>query len=139
MTRVKTLQVQSDQLRDIPWNFLIGDDGLVYEGRGFRFQGEILSENSHISSFDDVGILIAFIGNFSIRTLSSQQVYALDTFLEYASRRDVLIDNFKLLLQDQLVETSVPADGLLDFLHSRQEFRECKTTISRDINNIIRL
>lgn len=126
MTRVKTLQVQSDQLRDIPWNFLIGDDGLVYEGRGFRFQGEILSENSHISSFDDVGILIAFIGNFSIRTLSSQQVNALDTFLEYAFRRDVLIDSFKLLLQDQLVETSVPADGLLDFLHSRQEFRECK-------------
>lgn len=95
---------------------------MVYEGRGFRYQGEIPSENSKTSSFDDIGILVAFIGNFSIRPLSSRQILSFSTFLDTSLQRDTLMNNFTLLLQDQLIEASAPTQGILEFLLTRPEY-----------------
>lgn len=116
---------------------------MVYEGRGFRYQGEIASENFKTpafndiyegrglryqekieSSFDDIGIFIAFIGNFSTRPLSSRQVLCFSTFLDTSLRRDVLMRNFTLFLQDQLIGASSSANGILDFLLTRPEFHK---------------
>jgi hypothetical protein len=60
-------------LDDIPYNFMIGDDGFVYEGRGFRYQGEVPGNNS-ASSFGDVGMFVAFIGNFTVNQPNSRQI-----------------------------------------------------------------
>lgn len=45
-------------LGDIGYNFLIGCDGEVYEGRGFEVVG------AHTHTVDKTSIGIAFIGNF---------------------------------------------------------------------------
>ncbi|XP_033112156.1 peptidoglycan recognition protein 1-like isoform X2 [Anneissia japonica] len=44
---------------DIGYSFLIGEDGKVYEGRGWDRVG------AHTRGYNDVGIAISFMGNFS--------------------------------------------------------------------------
>lgn len=114
---MKSLQELYDHLKDIPWNFLIGDDGFVYEGRGYYFQGEIPSNKSLTNSFDDVGLIIAFIGTFTIVQPSLKQIGTFNAFLENSVRRDFLEEDYVLLLQDELVITELPsANGLAEVI-----------------------
>lgn len=41
-----------------PPSFLVGQDGGVYEGVGWRFQG------SHTFGYNDIGLGVAFMGDF---------------------------------------------------------------------------
>jgi hypothetical protein len=159
--RVQQLQRYYLQfLKDIPFNFMIGDDGFVYEGRGFRFQGEIANNNA-TSSFNDIGIFVAFIGTFSNREDPSQQglggragfavvcfltvpflfvvysfyfnqqpsegqVTTLNRFLELSIKRDVLMRNYTLLLQDQLSLEYPQAEGLEQLLSERDDATSCE-------------
>lgn len=82
-------------LKDIPWNFLIGDDGNIYEGRGFQYQGGCQTNFIPTSdSFDDVGLLIAFIGDYSVNTPSLRQIEAFTAFLSSSVNRDLLHKNY---------------------------------------------
>uniref|UniRef100_L7M9X9 Peptidoglycan-recognition protein n=1 Tax=Rhipicephalus pulchellus TaxID=72859 RepID=L7M9X9_RHIPC len=44
---------------DIGYNFLVGGDGRIYEGRGFGREG------AHTRGYNQVGIAISFVGDFS--------------------------------------------------------------------------
>lgn len=118
-----------DNLKDIPWNFMVGDDGFVYEGRGFRFQGELSSNNS-TSSFDETGIVVAFIGTFTEDSPSQEQVDTFTVFLEQSVSRDLVVTDFVLIVEDQLVVRKNPAQGLYDCFQNFNNFynrknREC--------------
>uniref|UniRef100_A0A1E1VY60 Peptidoglycan recognition protein family domain-containing protein n=1 Tax=Pectinophora gossypiella TaxID=13191 RepID=A0A1E1VY60_PECGO len=47
----------TNEHQDTPYNFFIGNDGRVYEGRGWGLQG------SHSDQFDPCAVSIGFIGN----------------------------------------------------------------------------
>lgn len=106
---------------DIPWNFLIGDDGSVYEGRGFKVQGKISHKNS-VSSYDDVGIFVAFIGKFEDRQPSERMISTFKSFLAKTVNQDVLDKHFVLLMQDQLELINPLPKGLLEFLQTQNKF-----------------
>lgn len=106
---------------DIPWNFFIGGDGSVYEGRGIRYLGEI-PVNDTASSFNDIGLLVAFVGTFSPERPNERQVAAFNTFLRLMTSQAVLLEDFTLLSQDQLVMTQNVAAGLLDVLDDNKNF-----------------
>lgn len=115
------MQTFHSDLLDIPWNFLVGDDGNVYEGRGFRFQGELLG-NESASSFNDIGIIIAFIGTFIERQPSQRQAETFNAFLESSVRRDLVKKDFKLFVEDSLVKSEESMVGLRKFLKDFEEF-----------------
>lgn len=121
-------------LHDIPYNFLIGGDGSIYEGRGFTFEGEIVSNRS-ISSFSDLGIIVAFIGTFSNVGLSELQSEVFFTFINESMKDGNIISNHILLLQDQLARGDIPADRLLDLVKSSSKFRSRKKNFFRLISN----
>lgn len=108
-------------LADIPFNFMIGDDGFVYEGRGFRFRGEV-PRNVTTSDFGDVGIFVAFIGTFTENQPSARQISTFNSFLELSIRRDVLSQDYRILLQDQLNFNGSASRGLESFLEGQKEF-----------------
>lgn len=110
---------------DIPYNFLIGDDGFIYEGRGYRYQGEITTTSS-VSNYDDIGIFIAFIGTYDDAQLSNVQNNTLNEFLKYSVRRDMVAIDYIILAQDQLTLTESPAQGILTFSEARSDFYSCK-------------
>lgn len=51
---------------DLPYNFLIGDNGYVYEGRGWNREG------AHRSGFNRQSIGITFIGRFDSKLPSER-------------------------------------------------------------------
>lgn len=117
-------------LKDIAFNFCIGDDGFVYEGRGFRHQGEIPS-NTTTSSFGETGLIIAFIGNFTDTVPSQAQVETFQKFLLHSVRRDVIIRSYTLFLADQLtLKEEKFADGLLQVIKDEEQFYSSKFTLN---------
>lgn len=116
------LQYENASLPDIPYNFLIGDDGFVYEGRGFHFKGEIV-ENEFSSDFNDFAFLIiAFIGTFNDAQPSEQQLETFRRFMLQSVNRDVISRDYLLLLQDQLTMSVPDSAGLLEELGTLAEF-----------------
>ena len=88
-------------LSDIPFNFLIGDDDNVYEGRGFDFQGEIMI-NGKENYFEESGIIVAFIGSFKNQQPSTKQVKTFDSFLNRFEDINITRD-YTLLSQNQII------------------------------------
>ena len=89
-------------LSDIPSNFLIGDDGNVYEGRGFTYQGEIVSKNFFDAYRES--IIVAFIGNFSSQQPSEEQFASFNSFLTKSAAENKIMSNFALFSQNQLTD-----------------------------------
>lgn len=108
----------ADKLVDIPWNFLVGGDGFVYEGRGYKYQGELLPKNS-TSSYDSVGLIVAFIGTFTDQYPTPDQIETFKFFLENSVSRDLLLENYVLIIEDQLNTKENPAVELLESLKEK--------------------
>lgn len=125
--RVKDMQAyfMNSGYRDIPFNFLVGDDGFMYEGRGFKYQGELPRKDSP-SNFDNLGLIIAFIGTYDNVKPSQGQLATFNEFVERSVGRDVIIRDFKILLADNLLLHKPPAQGLIDAMVVHDEYYECK-------------
>jgi hypothetical protein len=76
IARVKQIQISNFHLPDIPFNFLIGGDGIVYEGRGFEFQ----------TFSNESGISVVFIVTIPSAYFSTQQ----GETLKEASQKDAI-------------------------------------------------
>ncbi|XP_055528860.1 peptidoglycan-recognition protein LC-like isoform X6 [Wyeomyia smithii] len=97
-------------LGDIGYNFLIGDDGNVYEGRGWLYRGAFLvGQNSKSEG-------IAFIGNYQQMHPTATQMELLDSLLLNGTRSGVLTDDFKLYGARQWQATISPGDNLYEQL-----------------------
>lgn len=93
---------------------MVCDDGKIYEGRGFKFQGE-MTVKDEFSSFDSIGATNACIGTFVDRQPSDEQRDVFYNFLMHSVYRDVLASDFMMLLQDQLSkEETFPVRLLAD-------------------------
>lgn len=122
---VQNLQKVSTHLDDIPYNFLIGSDSKIYEGRGFEHQGQHTS-NVDATEYNSIGIGIAFIGNYRNQKISESQENVLREFIEYFKKAGIIHENLTIILQDQLVKTQVPAKGLEESFATWKELRKCE-------------
>lgn len=116
-------------LKDIPFNFLIGGDGSVYEGRGFFNQGEMV-RSDNINSFDASGLIFAFIGNFSDVRPDELQMNTFERFLIQSKGRDLISENFILLSQEQITSAHA-SDGLKDAIRELPGFYNRKLLIHK--------
>lgn len=94
--------MESHSLDDIRYNFLIGGDGSVYEGRGFNTIGE------HTPHFNNNSLGIAMIGKFAEVEPTEIQVQQLRKLLQFGIAWEYLKSNYELFGYDQLV----PSDDL---------------------------
>lgn len=123
---VQELQRNSTHLDDIPFNFLIGNDSKIYEGRGFKYQGQHTS-NNNATEYNSIGICVAFIGNYEHETISESQIKVFQDFIEFFKDSGVISENHTIFMQDQLIETDVIADGLLKRVQNWIGYRQCKS------------
>lgn len=110
--------MEEQLLLDIPFNFLVGDDGNIYEGRGFYFQGEI-PRNDGVNEFVNRGLIIAFIGDFTERQPSENQSRTFFGFLNSCAERDMIDENYVLSLDENL-----SASGLNETLRQSPHFHQ---------------
>lgn len=123
ISKIQTIRSRFQSLLDIPWNFLIGDDGHVYEGRGYRYQGDH-TMNLDATDYNDIGIGIGLIGNFATQKPSTVMLSALEHFIEESLESGNFTENYKIFFQDDLTFKDIDAVELRNSLKEMDNFYE---------------
>ncbi|XP_062543621.1 peptidoglycan-recognition protein LE-like isoform X4 [Armigeres subalbatus] len=121
--RVRFIQEQHigiNNYGDIGYNFLIGGDGSVYEGRGWLTVGAFLRGQNTKSEG------IAFIGHYSHYMPTKEQMDTLDALLKNGTASGYLTNDFKLYGARQYQATESPGHMLYECLQKHKHY-------SRDI------
>ncbi|KAJ1172969.1 hypothetical protein NDU88_004811 [Pleurodeles waltl] len=104
---------------DIGYNFVVGADGYLYEGRGWAWQG------AHTKGYNTLGYGVSFIGDY---TLQLPPAYALDLvkdhFLQCAVGAGYLLPGYTIYGHRQLVQTTCPGDALFQEIQTWKGFQE---------------
>ncbi|XP_068154873.1 peptidoglycan-recognition protein SA [Drosophila tropicalis] len=87
---------------DISYNFLIGNDGVVYEGTGWGVRG------AHTYGYNANGTGIAFIGNYSNKLPSPAALKAAQKLLICGVKQDELSNDYALIAASQVITTQSP-------------------------------
>lgn len=103
---------------DIGYNFLIGSDGNVYEGRGWHKQG------AHLRGYNSKSIGIAFIGNFEKTLPSEEALQAGKDLLACGVKLGELTTDYSLFGAKQLASTASPGSKLYNRIRNWHHFTE---------------
>lgn len=101
-------------------SFVVGSDGYIYEGRGWRHLG------THTRGHNNIGYGVSIIGNYTA-TLPSR--YAMDLLrhrlVQCAVDEGGLVANFTIHGHRQVVNyTTCPGDAFFSEIRSWEHFRE---------------
>ncbi|CAB0038026.1 unnamed protein product [Trichogramma brassicae] len=117
LRNVQALNVQQSGLNDIAYNFLVGGDGLVYEGRGWGVAGQ------HTPGYDARSVAVAFIGDFEYRKPTEAQVQAARELIAHGVRLGKIAADYKLQAQRQVMaNTKSPGKQVYDIVKGWEHF-----------------
>lgn len=102
---------------DVPYHFLIGPEGEIYEGRDYRFMGETNT------AYDPRGnLLISVLGNYNKQEATPAQLEAITQLMTWAvARFEVPLDSIRG--HADLADTDCPGSNLRRYL-TDGSFRE---------------
>ncbi|KAH8264729.1 hypothetical protein KR044_004592, partial [Drosophila immigrans] len=100
-------QTQLDYF-DVGYNFLIGSDGIVYEGTGWGVRG------AHTYGYNTNGTGIAFIGNFVDKLPTEAALTACKKLLACGVAAGELSEDYGLIGASQVISTQSPGLTLLN-------------------------
>lgn len=114
MRNLQTYYIQTYKY-DLPYNFLIGNDGRVYEGRGWNVIG------AHTYGYNSCSMGLAFVGDYregspsyakvtELQLLRAQMLLAQGVSLEY------LHPKFQILGAKDLVSTESPGANIYNII-----------------------
>lgn len=114
-------QIQQDDkkhrhLTDIGYNFLVGDDGKAYVGRGWGFVGE------HTEGHNNDAVAIAAMGNFDSDEPSQKMIDALANLIACAVEQGVLQPDFEMVAHRQVACTISPGRYLCDVIKTNSHY-----------------
>ncbi|KAI5940745.1 Peptidoglycan recognition protein 4 [Manis javanica] len=102
---------------DVGYNFLVGQDGAVYEGVGWTVQG------SHTRGYNDIALGIAFLGTFSGAPPNAAALEAAQTLIQCAMAKGYLSPNYLLVAQSDVIKTLSPGKALYNIISSWPHFK----------------
>nr|CAD7455587.1 unnamed protein product [Timema tahoe] len=104
---------------DIAYNFLVGGDSQVYEGRGWDTQGALAAH------YNNVSLGVAFIGIFEKTAPLMQQLEEFQTFLNVSVEKGKLSADYKLIGHRQVSITDSPGQALHDIIRTWPHWEDC--------------
>ncbi|XP_047116126.1 peptidoglycan-recognition protein LE-like [Schistocerca piceifrons] len=106
--RLQTFHIEGRMWPDIGYNFMVGMDGQVYEGRGWASAPEAVG-----SGMAQGCLSVAFVGSFSTRLPSADALAALHRLLRLGEREGHLAADYRLIAENQLdPDTESPGRAL---------------------------
>lgn len=102
---------------DISYNFLIGGDNYVYEGRGWNKIG------SCTKGFNDDSICVTFIGTFTNYSPTDQQLEIAQQLLRFGVELNQLKTDYRLYGHRQLMATESPGVQLYNIIRTWEHWR----------------
>lgn len=109
------MQSNHKELGDISFNFMIGCDGKVYEGRGFNLVG------AHTKGYNETSLGIAFIGQFCEQLPPSTSMQICKALLKMGVEDGHIAPDYKLVGQREVMPTLGPGQMLYDKLQTLRE------------------
>ncbi|XP_051062953.1 peptidoglycan recognition protein 1 [Phodopus roborovskii] len=104
---------------DVGYNFLIGEDGHVYEGRGWNIKGDHTGP-----TWNPISIGITFMGNYMERVPPKRAFRAALNLLECGVARGFLRSNYEVKGHRDVQNTLSPGDQLYEVIQRWQNYRE---------------
>ncbi|XP_060040413.1 peptidoglycan recognition protein 4 isoform X2 [Erinaceus europaeus] len=95
---------------DTSYNFLVGQDGNIYEGVGWDGQG------SHTSGYNDISLGIAFLGTFSGTPPNTAAQEAAQNLIQCAVDKGYLVPDYLLVGQSDVANTLSPGQALYNII-----------------------
>nr|CAD7194093.1 unnamed protein product [Timema douglasi] len=123
---------------DIAYNFLVGGDSQVYEGRGWDTQGALAAH------YNNMSLGVAFIGIFEKTAPLMQQLEEFQTFLNVSVEKGKLSADYKLIGHRQVSITDSPGQALYDIIRTWSHWEDyymktCFTQWSRVLRVVMPL
>ncbi|XP_074042795.1 peptidoglycan-recognition protein LC isoform X2 [Leptinotarsa decemlineata] len=107
---IQTFHIESNGWSDIGYNFLIGGDGDVYEGRGWKKEG------AHSYGYNYKSLGIAFIGTFISSAPPENMISAFHKLMDKGVELGVLTSDYKILAARQLAATESPGKSFFEVI-----------------------
>ncbi|XP_035785874.1 peptidoglycan-recognition protein LE-like isoform X7 [Anopheles albimanus] len=118
--RVRILQeyhMDGKNYDDITFNFLIGGDAKIYEGRGWHKVG------AHTQGYNSKSIGVAFIGNYEyVDKPTDKQMQSLERLLKHGIAETSLSSNYKVFASEHLDTEEKTGKWLVEALQKLPEF-----------------
>lgn len=87
---------------DIAYSFLVGDDGRVYEGRGWDREG------AHTYHYDKVSLALSFMGNFNSTMPTPEAIIAAHKLMQCGQQKKVITQSYSLYGHRDVRDTECP-------------------------------
>jgi len=116
MRNIQAYHMDNRGWSDIGYSFLVGEDGKVYEGRGWSRVG------AHTSGYNSVAIAVSFIGDFTSRNPNEQAMQAAKDLLDCGVRRGYLRSTYELFGHRDGGCTACPGNTLYPTIQSWPNF-----------------
>ncbi|XP_076989709.1 peptidoglycan recognition protein 1 [Tamandua tetradactyla] len=104
---------------DVGYNFLIGEDGLVYEGRGWDTKGAHTG-----ATWNPISIGISFMGNYMERVPPNRALRAAQNLLACGVARGALSPRYEIKGHRDVQQTLSPGDQLYRIIQTWPHYRE---------------
>uniref|UniRef100_A0A8C6TGG2 Peptidoglycan recognition protein 5 n=1 Tax=Neogobius melanostomus TaxID=47308 RepID=A0A8C6TGG2_9GOBI len=105
-TAMRNCKSNTEHFDDIGYNFLVGQDGTVYEGRGWGVVG------AHTKGHNADSLGIALMGNFDYDSPSSEALMSVKQLLKAGVSQGFLFPQFVLFGHRDLGNTKCPGAKL---------------------------
>lgn len=91
---------------DIGYSFLVGEDGRIYEGRGWDRVG------AHTKGYNSVALALSFMGSYMTHNPGSAALDAASAWLSCAVSKGMITSSYKLYGHRDAGSTDCPGDSL---------------------------
>ncbi|XP_050515899.1 uncharacterized protein LOC114334142 isoform X2 [Diabrotica virgifera virgifera] len=115
---IQSFHIENRYWSDIAYNFLIGGDGKIYEGRGW------ISEGAHTYNYNKKSLGIAFIGTFTNSVPRKEQINALGVLIEKGVQLGYVATDYKIFGARQLSPTESPGKSFYELIKTWSHWSE---------------
>ncbi|KAF5303682.1 hypothetical protein FQR65_LT00826 [Abscondita terminalis] len=105
---IQSNHVEGEQWSDISYNFLVGCDGKVYEGRGWGAEGD------HTVGYNNLSVGIAFVGTFTHTLPSEPALHQAKVLIAHGVEIGAIDKDYVLVGHRQCITTESPGKALFD-------------------------
>lgn len=115
---IQMFHIESKNFDDIGYNFLIGSDGNIYEGRGFDKAG------AHTFGYNKKSVGIAFVGCWMRNLPPEVSLLQCKTLIEHLVVNGHVARDYKLVAHCQCIATQSPGRALYEEIQTWDHFSE---------------
>lgn len=118
MRYLEMLHIQIFGWTDIAYNFCVGNDGVVYEGRGWGRQG------LHAPHFNQMSMGICFLGTYTSTLPSEEAMQAARDLLDCGITESEMEPTYYIVGHRQDVNTECPGETLFQEIRTWDRFMD---------------